>query len=135
MCRGCRRYAYEVIRWNSYDSAAKAAVLKRIETLVCQILENRFGIASAAKLRQGLEQAQIPYDPNLSPFCWLHNLLKKHQGPIDDLNGFGVYPLPDYAGMPVAELSELIEREILALCNAHFERYLEPVASRESVNP
>ena len=50
MCRGCKRYAFEVIGWNSYDAAAKSAVLSRIERLNTQILEkqaaNIFGAES-----------------------------------------------------------------------------------------
>jgi predicted Fe-S protein YdhL (DUF1289 family) len=42
ICRGCKRYAFEVIRWNSYLDVEKEAVLRRIETLTVQILKTGF---------------------------------------------------------------------------------------------
>ena len=36
VCRGCRRYSFEVIKWNSYDPQEKTAVLTRIERLIGQ---------------------------------------------------------------------------------------------------
>lgn len=133
VCRGCKRYGFEVIGWNGYDARARKAVLNRIERLVSQILERKFRIFSVPNLRAGLEQAQVPYDPSLTPYCWLHNLLKKrhqHIGAIGALQDYGVYVLPDYADLSPAELSELVEQELLLLCEAHLERYVElPVAS------
>ena len=123
VCRGCKRYSFEVINWNAYDADAKAAVLKRIEKLVCQILENKLRIFSLPNLRSGLELAQVAYDPVLSPYCWLHNLLKKHHQQIEDLREYGVYALPDFAHLDLARLSEVIEDELLELCEAHYARY------------
>lgn len=126
VCRGCKRYAFEVIGWNGYDGAAKLAVLKRLEKLICQILENKLRIFSVPNLRTGLEQWSVHYDPELSPYCWLHNLLKKQHREITNLGEYGAYVLPAYESLPLAELCELIDRELLILCQAHFERYFAP---------
>lgn len=123
VCRGCKRYAFEVIAWNGYDPVAKQAVLKRIEKLICQILENRLRIFSVPNLKLGLEQFAVQYDPELSPYCWLHNLLKKNHRDIDNLAEYGAYVLPEYQQLPLAELCELMDKEILTLTQAHFERY------------
>jgi uncharacterized protein len=123
VCRGCKRYSFEVIHWNSYDAQAKSAVLKRIEKLNIQILENKLRIFSLPNLKSGLEQFQIPFDESLSPYCWLHNLLKKGHQRIDKLEEYGVYALAEYAGLSLRDLSELIDREILVLCEAHHARY------------
>jgi len=124
VCRGCKRYAFEVIAWHAFDEKEKAAVLRRIDKLVAQILENRFRIFSVPNLRLGLEQARVPYDPALSPWCWLHNLLRKKHRDIDSLGDFGVYVLPEYAALSLGELCAQIEEELQQLSLAHFERYL-----------
>lgn len=126
VCRGCKRYSVEVIDWNRYDENAKKAVLARTEKLICQILEGKFTIFSISHLQQGLEQAQVPYDPALSAYCWLHNLLKKNQQNMVRLEQYGVAVVPKYQALPLAELCELIEQEILVLCEAHYARYFEP---------
>ncbi len=123
VCRGCKRYSFEVINWNSYDSSAKLAVLKRIEKLNCQILENKLRIFSVPNLKLGLEQSQTPYDPSQSPYCWLHNLLTKNHQNIEKLEDYGVYVLPGYSELSLHELCNAIEEEILVLSEAHFARY------------
>lgn len=125
VCRGCKRYAFEVINWNSYDNDARSAVLKRIEKLNRQILENKLCIFSVVNLKASLERWQVPYDPALSPYCWLQNLLKKNHRHIDRLEECGVYALPEYANTPLPQLCEQIEDELLTLSAAHYARYFE----------
>lgn len=124
VCRGCKRYSFEVINWNGYDAEAKSAVLSRIDRLNTQILENKLHIFSVSSLKAGLDRFQIPYDESLSPYCWLHNLLKKGHGRMENLEDYGVAALGSYAGMPLAELCEIIENDLLALSEAHHARYV-----------
>ena len=126
VCRGCKRYAFEVIDWNGYNNEAKLAVLSRIERLNTQILENKLRIFSVENLKAGLERFQIPFDESLSPYCWLHNLLKKGHGRMESLEEYGVCALGNYAGMPLRALCELIENDLLLLSEAHHARYFAP---------
>ena len=123
VCRGCKRYGFEVINWNAYDDAAKRAVLSRIEKLVCQILESKLRIFSVPNLKLGLEQSRVSFNPELSPYCWLHNLLKKRQRDELSLQEYGAYVLPEYAHLSLRQLSEQIEEELLVLSDAHYQRY------------
>ena len=129
VCRGCKRYAAEVIQWNSYDVVAKSAVLARIEQQNIQILEARFSISAPNRLQAGLRRLRIPYNPRQSPYCWLHNLLKKGLEDIANLDSFGVRKLPEYASWNLLELSAQIEEELLRLAEAHFDRYIAPIRS------
>jgi len=132
VCRGCKRYSDEVINWNGYDQAAKSAVLSRIERLNTQILENKLRIFSVPNLKSALDRFQIPYDESLSPYCWLHNLLKKGHGRIESLEEYGVYALGNYAGMALPELCEIIEKDLLLLAEAHHARYVAPSKASQS---
>ncbi|MDD9890480.1 MAG: DUF1289 domain-containing protein [Gammaproteobacteria bacterium] len=125
VCRGCKRYSFEVINWNTYDSKSKTAVLKRIEKLNCQILESKLRIFSVPNLKLGLKRANVPFNEELSPYCWLHNLLKKNHKQIKSLKDYGAYVLPDFEGYSLEKLCQLVEQELLTLCQAHFERYYE----------
>jgi predicted Fe-S protein YdhL (DUF1289 family) len=126
VCRGCKRYSFEVIGWNSYSDAEKLAVLGRVEKLNVQILEHRVKVVSEEKLREGLRRMKVPFDENLSPYCWLHNLLKRSHDRIDSLQDFGVSINDEFQHLTVEELCQQVEREILTLCEAHFARYLSP---------
>ncbi len=126
VCRGCKRYATEVIDWNRYDDSARRAVLARIKQFNIRILEPRFAIFAPARLRAGLRRLRIPRGPHRSPYCWLHNLLKKGLDEIDDLDSFGVRLRPPCAGQDLRELSLRAEEELLRLAEAHFDRYIAP---------
>lgn len=132
VCRGCKRYAYEVIDWNRYSEAEKRAVLERIEKLTVQILEYKLRIFSVPSLRLALQRWQVPFDASLSPYCWLHNLLKKSHRELDQLEDYGVYVRPEFAQLSLAALCEMIDRELMLLCDAHYQRYLTlpPVAGQ-----
>ena len=97
ICRGCKRYSYEVINWNSYGDEEKLAVLSRIEQLNNQIIAARFTIHSSALLQAALKQFKVPYDPSRSPYCWLHNLLKKAHDQLEDVSRYGFLVREDFA--------------------------------------
>jgi predicted Fe-S protein YdhL (DUF1289 family) len=125
ICRGCKRYAFEVIRWNGYSDAEKVAVLRRIETLTVQIMQDKFVIHSEGLLKAGVQGCRLPVNVSLSPSCWLHNLLKK--GPVENLvpEDFGFSIKDAYRLMSLPALAELVDEELLRLCGAHFARYYQ----------
>ncbi len=123
ICRGCKRFSTEVIDWNSYSNDEKRAVLQRISKLVVQIMEPRFAIHSVDELRRGMKAQGVPVNPDLPPYCWLHNLLKKRHRQIDDLTRFGASIRSDDADVLLRDLWEQADAELLALCDAHRLRY------------
>ena len=123
ICRGCKRFGFEVINWNTYTDHEKLAVLGRIDQLSTQIISNKFRIFSVTKLEQVMADFRFFYDSSLSPYCWLHNLLQKHSYRINDLSEIGVELQPQYAGQDIRDLLLVINDELLVLSEAHFERY------------
>lgn len=126
ICRGCKRFSSEVIDWNGYGHLEKRAVLQRLDKLVVQIMEPRFVIESRSALQQGMRASGVPVHPELSAYCWLHNLLKKRHGQIRSLEDFGASCRPAYADQPLAAIWEQADRELLQLCDAHRQRYFPP---------
>jgi len=123
ICRGCKRFSTEVIDWNSYDNNEKWAVLQRLSKLIVQIMEPRFVIHSADELKRGLKAQGVPIHPDLPPYCWLHNLLKKRHRQIEDLSQFGAAIRSEHADVLLPDLWEQADTELLALCEAHRLRY------------
>lgn len=123
ICRGCKRFAFEVINWNSYDDEAKNAVMQRIEQLSVQILRNRFIVVSNERLANALRQGNIPFDIERSPYYWLHNLLKKQHRDLPDLARIGVEVRPEYRNVETQLLISQADQQLLLLCEAHYARY------------
>lgn len=130
ICRGCKRFGFEVINWNQYSENEKRAVLQRIDKLTGQLMAERFRIISVMKLEQALDDFRFFYDPEMSPYCWLHNLLQKQLHRIHDLSELGVELQPEYTGIDLKELVQELNQELFVLSEAHFERYFDNVPLR-----
>ena len=44
VCRGCKRFDYEVIRWNSFDQSEKIAIDNRLSQLLAKVVSWRLEI-------------------------------------------------------------------------------------------
>lgn len=131
ICRGCKRFGFEVINWNQYSEDEKRAVLSRIDQLTSQIMATRVHIFSVDKLQQALDDFRFFYDASLSPYCWLHNLMQKKLHRINKLEELGVQVQPKYAGVELQQLIQEINEELFILSEAHFERYFENAPYRK----
>lgn len=123
ICRGCKRFNFEVIDWNAYDEQEKQAVQARINQFTEQLMANKFRITDLYKLEQVLQDFRVFYDPDLSPYFWLHQLLQKQLHRLHSLDEAGVELLPEYRGRDVRDILLLINEELQVLSEAHFDRY------------
>ena len=44
VCRGCKRFAHEVIHWNSYTQDQQQLIINRIDHFMQQIVSNKIDI-------------------------------------------------------------------------------------------
>lgn len=125
ICRGCKRFNFEVIRWNTYSNQEKLAVFKRIDLFTEQILSSRFHIFSVERLQDVMNDFRYFYHPDLSPYCWLHGLLQKFGYRIKTLDEIGVQLTPAFQGRDLGELLLEVNQDLQVLSEAHFERYFQ----------
>tara|TARA_B100001769_G_C21525365_1_gene301581 strand:+ start:195 stop:500 length:306 start_codon:yes stop_codon:yes gene_type:complete len=97
----------------------------RIERLIGQILETKFSIYSETTLQSQLKRFNIPFDPSLSSYCWLHNLFKKNKDNIENLEEYGVSVNTEFAKLPLGQLIATVDAELQLLSDAHQERYFK----------
>lgn len=129
VCRGCRRFAHEIVDWNRYDDRQKRAVLDRLDQLRDQVVRGRLEIVDAARLLDQLRHHRIPFDPAISDASAAYLLLRRGARHIRRLDAYGIQVHPDYAELTVVELRDLIDRDFQALSEAHFERYFAPLVT------
>jgi uncharacterized protein len=126
VCRGCKRFHHEVIHWNGYSEAEKYAVWRRLEVLLVQVMAGKVEIFDAERLRMQLEQRQIRYVPQQSPYCWAYQLIARGARVISQLDAYGMALLPEFREWALPELRDAIDREFFLLSEAHYERYIAP---------
>ncbi|MHB9800296.1 DUF1289 domain-containing protein [Pseudomonas sp. MT3] len=126
VCRGCKRFHHEVVSWNRYGDEEKRAVLSRLEVLLAQVMMAKLEVFDAPLLRSQLEQRQIRFVPEQSPYCWAYQLIARGSRMINQVEAYGLALLPEFRGWPLPELRDVIDKEFFILSEAHYERYIAP---------
>lgn len=124
ICRGCKRYMDEIIAWNGYGEEEKRAVDARLESHLLQILSAKIELFDERLFVDQLIDNRIRYMKNRQPLCWVNDLLRTNvieESPFED---FGLRVRPGFESLSVAELRDQIDNELLALSQAHHERYI-----------
>ena len=123
VCRGCKRYAEEVIRWNSYSEDEKRAIYRRLDQLLAQVIGAKLKVIDAERLQRRLQLLQVRYSAHRSPPVWVFELLRAGARQIDDPGKFGFALEPSYRDVDLVVLREQIDQEFYVLSEAHFQRY------------
>jgi uncharacterized protein len=122
VCRGCKRFLHEVVDWNRYQDTEKRTVWRRLDQLLCLVVDNYFEVDDAALLRQQMVYQNLRLQPELSPAGWVPELLKAAGRRQLDWATFGLQPRRQAEGLSARELYDLISAEFHALSAAHYER-------------
>lgn len=124
VCRGCKRFAHEVIHWNGYSQAEKRAVDDRLSRFLSQCVQQYLTVDDAQLLRWQLEVQQLRYNPDHDEYCQLYVLIKAGGSQIRDPATFGFRRQAAIGDTPLPAVRELIDEAFWALSQAHYERYI-----------
>ena len=124
VCRGCKRFQYEIIEWNSFNDSEKTSVLNRLESLKVQILQSKIQLLDKNLLRDKLLHYKIKFDDDRDPLCWVFDLLRSGSQSILDPTEFG-FDLLTGSTLSLSELKKIIEEELFELSEAHYQRYFK----------
>jgi len=123
VCRGCKRFAHEVVDWNRYDDAAKDAVWQRLLLLRDQIVQGRIEVEDDELLSAQLTRHRIPFAVSDSPASKVWLLLRRGARHMGSLTAYGLRPLPPYQELSPRALRDLIDADYQRLSEAHYDRY------------
>lgn len=126
VCRGCKRFHHEVVNWNLYGEEEKRAVWQRLESLLVQVVQAKLEVFDPALLRSQLEQRQIRFLSQQSPFCWAYQLIARGARQIQRIEAYGIVLSPEFRDSGLPELRDAIDREFFLLSEAHYQRYIAP---------
>ncbi|MCP8465661.1 DUF1289 domain-containing protein [Pseudomonas sp. ZM23] len=126
VCRGCKRFHHEVVNWNGYSDDEKRSVWTRLELLLGQVMMAKVEVFDPQRLRVQLEQRQIRFVPDQSPYCWAYQLIARGSRMINQLEAYGLALLPEFRGWALPDLRDAIDKEFFILSEAHYERYIAP---------
>jgi len=124
VCRGCKRFAHEVINWNAYSEPQKRAVDERLSGFLSRCVSNKLRVTDKALLHWQLDVQKVRYVAHHDEYCWVFSLLKAGAGQIDRTGDFGFEVERDFRHLSLSQLREEIDREFYLLSEAHYDRYM-----------
>ena len=132
VCRGCKRFSFEVINWNGFTPEERESVWKRLEKLKTQIMSSRLQILETELLDNKIRHYQLKIKDDLNDLSKAFELIKQVSESFNDLEEFGIKILSKKQSL--IELKEEIEDELYILSKAHYEKYfVEPLQRNKSI--
>ena len=124
ICRGCKRFSHEVTGWIKYSDTEKSLVNERSQKFKITILEDKFTIIDSEKLKNKLKDANISFNQELDPLCWVFDLFRTFTIEDIDLEEVGIALKGEFLNMSLSKIKEDINKEFFELSLAHYERYI-----------
>ena len=125
VCRGCKRFSFEVINWNSFKPEERESVWKRLEKLKSQIMASRLKVFDPIKLEESIKHFQLKIKDDLNDLSKAFELIKQVSESFSNLDEFGIDVFEKNKSL--TSLKEEIEKELYTLSKAHYEKYfIEP---------
>ena len=125
VCRGCKRFSFEVINWNAFNPEERESVWKRLEKLKSQIMASRLKVFDPIKLEESIKHFQLKIKDDLNDLSKAFELIKQVSESFSNLDEFGIDIFEKNKSLTT--LKEEIENELYTLSKAHYEKYfIEP---------
>ncbi len=125
VCRGCKRYAKEVINWNAYTDEERRAITDRLDSLLSQVVAGKISVVDEALLKQALVFQNVKYDSYADSHCWVFSLLKAGASQINNIEDYGCLIKSEWREVSLERIRDLIDKDFYTLSCVHYERYFK----------
>ena len=122
VCKGCKRFAHEIVSWTKYSLEEREIINDRLEKFKIKILQGRFEIIDPNLLANKLEEKAINFNQSLDPITWIFDLFRAAGSQEFNLNNYGIKSLNYFNPKTI---KDEINDELLELSEAHHERYFK----------
>ena len=122
VCKGCKRFAHEIVSWTKYSLEEREIINDRLEKFKIKILRDRFKIIDSNLLAARLEEKAINFNHSLDPLTWIFDLLRAAGSQEFDISNYGIESLDHFDPKTI---KDDINNELLKLSEAHHERYFK----------
>ena len=117
VCRGCRRFNHEVIRWNTYTAEQKQTIWQRLDAQLDQILVPMLPLANLQHVEGFIHSKRVRIFDTASKGRKLYHALKicEKNKQLAHESGLGIEP------EQVNPIWTEFERRVLALATASYD--------------
>ena len=125
VCKGCKRFAHEIVSWTKYSSEEREIINLRLEKFKIKILKRRFKIIDKELFASKLDEKAINFNHSLDPLTWIFDLFRAAGSQKLNLQDFGIQNLINYNPKTI---KDEINNELRELSEAHHERYFKKLS-------
>jgi hypothetical protein len=127
VCRGCKRFAHEIVQWNGFDQDQRGVVWRRLLTLRAGAVRSVLEIHDEVRLRDGARRSGVAASDQLDAENLLYELLRRLQWrePAAGFDQLGVTLVADldiHLEPTPQSLLSLIDAEFYRRSLAQYER-------------
>lgn len=110
VCRGCKRYDFEIIAWNGYAEGQKLAVMQRLDTLLAQIMRDRCEVVDVDRLMASAQALRIHGCSSAFIHHCAYQIIGRGASIIRNIEEHGIRVLPAGAGLQLTELRDVLDQ-------------------------
>jgi predicted Fe-S protein YdhL (DUF1289 family) len=123
VCRGCKRFAHEIVGWNGFAQPQRDAVWERLRALREGSVLDYLRVVDAPVLRACAAQFRVPEFEVLSDALVAYEVLSRSRSSLARLADLGLELRAHEQSVELtAELVRLIDQEFFRRSRAHYER-------------
>ena len=120
VCRGCKRFAHEIIEWNQLDDVYKEEIWSRLDTVYRESIRACVSVSNADVFNRHVDENEIAFSTD--PERAIYELLQVVDAPVANL---GLLPTEASIGTSSLRLFNEIENEIYRRSLAYYEYYFK----------
>ena len=116
VCRGCKRYAHEIVGWNGYSDDQRERVWTRLNVLLTDSVRAHLEVVDEGKLRAVATRLKLRDAADLPAEVLAFRTLRSRAMPLDAL---GLYPR--HGDHFPGDAARVIDTEFYVRSRAHYE--------------
>ena len=123
VCRGCKRFAHEVVEWNGFDADQRVVIWGRLHELREGAVGQWLRVCDHRALMQRAQFVEVPNREGLSPLGLAYQVLRTIHVPLTELAEIGIQVRGEVGQeRSTRDLLRQIDQEFYARSVAHYER-------------
>lgn len=124
VCRGCKRFYFEVDRWNRFTSAERYSVWRRLSELRTVVLKDVIVLEEPDRIQRAAKAVGLVQDAE-GVLGLAYQLLRHAASTSGCIDGLGFRFVGAKLFDEPSELVRFVENRFLNLSMAHYERYFD----------
>jgi predicted Fe-S protein YdhL (DUF1289 family) len=121
VCRGCKRFAHEIVDWNAFTPEQRDRVWERLQRLRDACTAECLQVADESAVDARIAALRVPTWAKASSLARAYELLWRERATWEALDAAGIRPTGTVAGRTVVDVRRAIDAEFLRRSKAEYE--------------